>query len=225
MTVSYIASRYLPPLKQQSSQSTSAAIPERFFVPASKAEVEIEVKKSRFIGQAWPAADRAEAMDALDLARQQYPDARHHCWAYLIGSPKSPKTVAMSDDGEPGGTAGKPILNVLQHKNVGNIMLVVVRYFGGIKLGAGGLVRAYSQSAQTAMDALSLTEFVASVELEVRCNFAAEHSVRHWLSVHSGQIDEVRYEAEVVIRCSLAVSELPEWRQFRDTHQLSSKAL
>ncbi|MCW8886021.1 MAG: YigZ family protein [Motiliproteus sp.] len=112
-----------------------------YSVPQQRIEVETEIKKSRFIAWADRAENRDQAMAVLSEARNRYPDARHHCWAYLIGNPAQPKTQAMSDDGEPSGTAGKPILNVLQHNEIGDVMIVVSRYFGGIKLGAGGLVR------------------------------------------------------------------------------------
>ncbi|CAG0912002.1 unnamed protein product, partial [Cyprideis torosa] len=110
-----------------------------FFVPASRVEHELVVNKSRFIAWIAPASDREQAMALLDEARLAYPDARHHCWAYVLGNPSNAASAAANDDGEPAGTAGKPILNVIQHKAIGNIMVVVIRYFGGIKLGAGGL--------------------------------------------------------------------------------------
>jgi uncharacterized YigZ family protein len=162
-------------------------------VPAAPVAVEYESKKSRFIARAACAPDRAAALALLQQAKAQYPDARHHCWAYLLGNPASATSAAMSDDGEPAGTAGKPILNVLQHKGVGDIMLVVTRYFGGIKLGAGGLVRAYSAAAQLAMEQLVVQQRVAMVALQIGCGFAQEQTVRHWLSVCGGQVDNCHY--------------------------------
>ncbi|MDM7321872.1 MAG: YigZ family protein [Gammaproteobacteria bacterium] len=94
----------------------------------------------------------------------------------------------MGDDGEPSGTAGKPILNVLQHKGVGDVMLVVVRYFGGIKLGAGGLTRAYGQAAQAVMEVLPIEKRESRTTLMVRCDFAQEQGIRHWLVLHGGQV-------------------------------------
>lgn len=137
-------------------------------------------------------------MQALDEVKLAFPDARHHCWAYLIGDPAMPLTVAMSDDGEPSGTAGKPILNVLQHKDVGDILLVVVRYFGGIKLGAGGLVRAYSQAAQQAMDAITTQRRRILAPHLVRGDYALEQGLRHWLDVHGGEMRDVEYTNEVL---------------------------
>lgn len=174
-----------------------------YFVPAESFQIEYEVKKSQFISLAYYAADREQAMEALAHARERFPDARHHCWAYLIGSPQAPSTVAMSDDGEPSGTAGKPILNILQHKDVGDIMLVVVRYFGGIKLGAGGLVRAYSQAAQLAVDALPRREHRELIQLTVSGDFSTEQPLRHWLQLNDGKVEHVDYAERVVFTIAI----------------------
>ena len=128
-------------------------------------------------------------MAALAQARSDYPDARHHCWAYQIGSPKSPSTAAMSDDGEPSGTAGKPILNVIQHKDIGDLMIIVIRYFGGIKLGAGGLVRAYSAAAQQVIDTIELKEKKFLKRFNIKGDYALEQPLRHWLNSHEGLME------------------------------------
>lgn len=174
-----------------------------YFVPQRSASVEYEVKKSRFIAYAHHVHSREEAISAVDALREKYPDARHHCWAYLIGSPHSPTTVAMNDDGEPSGTAGKPILNVLQHKDVGDIIIVVVRYFGGIKLGAGGLVRAYSHSAQMVMDVLELEQRVELEAMTLEGDFAVEQSIRHWLDKNQGLMNEVEYSQRVTMHVQI----------------------
>ena len=109
------------------------------------AEAEIEIKKSRFIAHALPVSSRDDALKAVKQLKTRYPDARHHCWAYLLGDPTGAASAAMDDDGEPSGTAGRPILGVLQDRRVGDTLIVVVRYFGGIKLGASGLTRAIAR--------------------------------------------------------------------------------
>jgi len=187
-------------------------------VAAQTLEVEFEVKKSRFITRAYPATSREEAMVGLAQARKDYPDARHHCWAYLIGSPHSPTTLAMSDDGEPSGTAGKPILNVLQHKDVGDVMLVVIRYFGGIKLGASGLVRAYSAAAQQVMEALPVKTLVPMHSQALTGDYAFEQPLRHWLGVHQGLIDSVSYEADVCFAVQLQLDSLADFEAFCAAH-------
>lgn len=168
-----------------------------YTIPDGTTEVCYEIKKSRFIARLSLATDRDQAMQALEQAKQDYPDARHHCWAYQIGPPHTPRLAAMSDDGEPNGTAGKPILNVIQHKEVGDLMLVVIRYFGGIKLGAGGLVRAYSQSAQMAFDALNTKRHVELDSFSLLCDFQDEQAIRHWLKQFESEICSVEYAERV----------------------------
>ena len=190
-------------------------------IPKQAQQIEYEVKKSRFIARADYASSREHAMQQLALAQQDYPDARHYCWAYLLGDPANAASAAMSDDGEPAGTAGKPILNVMQHKGVGDVMLVVVRYFGGVKLGAGGLVRAYSAAAQQVMVALDVIERVAMTRLSARIAFAQEQFLRHWVAQHEGQIEEVEYGASDV----LVVVSLPELHAHAFTPMLAANAM
>ena len=183
-------------------------------VPSKSCEVCYEIKKSRFIARAVFADTREQAMSELAHAKKDYPDARHHCWAYQFGNPKSAVSAAMSDDGEPSGTAGKPILNVLQHKNVGDVMIIVTRYFGGIKLGAGGLVRAYSTSSQMAMDELETEQQVAREIFELNCDFSHEQPIRHWLSLHEGLVEGVVYAQQVTIILALPSSEEGAFRDY-----------
>ena len=177
--------------------------PQQYLIPNAFVEQVYEVKKSRFIARIGYAKNRAMALHILEQAKNDYPDARHHCWAYLIGNPDSPKTMAMSDDGEPSGTAGKPILNVLQHKNVGDIMLVVIRYFGGVKLGAGGLVRAYSSAAQLAMDYVLTDEYNETIEIKVLTDFSNEQGIRYWLTQYGGNVLSVAYAQQVELHIEL----------------------
>lgn len=172
-------------------------------VAAAPAQAEIEIKKSRFIALAQPIQSRAEGMDWLQQIQSQYPDARHHCWAYLIGNPLCASNAGMGDDGEPSGTAGKPILNVLQHKLVGNVMIIVVRYFGGIKLGAGGLTRAYGQATQAVMEVLPVEQKVAMVTLKIQCDFSQEQQIRHLLAQYEAQLQQVDYQQQVQLKVSL----------------------
>ncbi|MGU3582577.1 IMPACT family protein [Rhodococcus sp. C26F] len=126
--------------------------------PGPDVVVETEVKHSRFLA----AVRRVDTADAalafVDEQRRLYPDARHHCWAFVVGDDPSARAERSSDDGEPGGTAGIPMLQVLHHRDLVNVAVVVTRWFGGIKLGAGGLVRAYSGAVATALDEALLVE-------------------------------------------------------------------
>ncbi|MCC5855955.1 MAG: YigZ family protein [Idiomarina sp.] len=175
--------------------------------PANAVEVISEVKKSRFIAYATSVVDRESAMAQLELVRAKYPDARHHCWAYVLGNPVSPRSAAMNDDGEPSGTAGRPILKVLQHKAIGDVMIIVSRYFGGVKLGAGGLVRAYSSAAELSVRALKLTQHVPTTSCKVRCGFAHEQLIRHWLEQHQGHVTGADYGEEVLLKVDVPVAD------------------
>ena len=192
--------------------------------PKSPCSNELIVKKSRFIAYAYETSSREAAMEKLEQIRLKYPDARHHCWAYLLGSTEQPKSVAMSDDGEPSGTAGKPILNVLQHKDVGDIMVIVVRYFGGIKLGAGGLVRAYSSAAQSIYDLIETEEMIELESLTLQCGFDEEQKIRHILSRYEGSIESSEYGQSVELSIAIPAEEkqafVTELGNLKSTHFL-----
>ena len=175
-----------------------------YSTPASSLEREIEVKKSRFIARATAVVSRQEAMLALQQSKFDWPDARHHCWAYLIGNPTATCSAAMSDDGEPSGVAGKPILNVIQHKEIGDVIVVVNRYFGGIKLGAGGMVRAYTAAAEAVLGELPLERRHSVVTLSLVCDFSQEQSIRYWAEKHHAEISQVIYTQSVELRLTLS---------------------
>lgn len=128
-----------------------------FTLPAgADVEVETEVKHSRFIAVLRRVDGPVKAQEFLDEQRRRYPDARHHCWAYVTGNEPSERAERAGDDGEPGGTAGVPMLQVLRARDLVDVAVVVTRYFGGVKLGAGGLVRAYSGAVAAVVDAARL---------------------------------------------------------------------
>lgn len=166
-------------------------------VPARLHEIETEVRKSRFIAWVAPVTDRAAAMEVVAEARRRYPDARHHCWAYVLGRPGAATNAAMSDDGEPSGTAGKPILNVIEHKGIGDLIVVVTRYFGGIKLGAGGLVRAYAGATEAALSSVDLMTPRPVETVRILCDFSGEQPVRQEVGRHEGSVDSVAYAEQV----------------------------
>lgn len=164
----------------------------------------LEIKKSEFIAYAYPVTSREQAMFHVEQLRVKYPDARHWCWAYIIGDPENTTSAGFDDDGEPNGTAGRPILNVLQHKSIGNIIIVVVRYFGGIKLGAGGLTRAYAGSAQAAVDKMTLQPYVPMAQIQILADFATEAQCRYVVEDLNGQIDDVDYSKQVTLTITIA---------------------
>ena len=166
-------------------------------------QARIEIKKSVFIALAKRITNRSEAMNWLAEIQTAYRDARHHCWAYVIGDPSNATHAGTGDDGEPSGTAGKPILNVLTHKNIGNTMLIVVRYFGGIKLGAGGLTRAYGQAAQAVCQAMVLEDWIEQRLVSLRGSFEHEHPLRYLIEKHQGQWLDTHYGTDVTLTAQL----------------------
>ncbi len=167
-----------------------------YYIPTGHGEAELVEKRSRFIGQVWRVDSEAEARARIEEVRRQHYDARHHCWCYRI---REEGVERYSDDGEPQGTAGQPMLNVFQRENVTNVVCVVTRYFGGILLGAGGLVRAYTQSAKDALDRAGISVVRRWVALEVPCAYAQFESMRREVLAFGGVVEQVDYAADVLL--------------------------
>lgn len=140
-----------------------------FTAPGKEVDVEIAVKRSRFIASLRIELDTETANSTLKTFPALYPKANHHCWAYRIGMPSS--SEHCSDDGEPGGTAGRPILGVLKRHSLNNTLLVVTRYFGGIKLGVRGLIEAYGEAAELAVKDAGIAEMELCNRLELTCGY------------------------------------------------------
>ncbi|WP_067514389.1 YigZ family protein [Endozoicomonas ascidiicola] len=179
-------------------------MPADYDVPAETVVFETDVKKSRFITWIAHAPSKADAQAFIQSIRQKYPDATHHCTAYIAGSPNGGAAIACDDDGEPSGTAGKPMLNVLLHKGFGEVVAVVVRYFGGIRLGAGGLVRAYGSAVQAACEVLPLKRRVHLQKGVITCDYAQEQSVRHYLVSFQIQLMDCHYGDQVSLEIAAA---------------------
>jgi uncharacterized YigZ family protein len=179
---------------------------------AAPVSAEIDIRKSRFIALALPVADRDEAMRALERLRAGHPGATHVCWALLAGGQSG-----MSDDGEPSGTAGRPILEVLRHHEVDGVLAAVVRYYGGIKLGAGGLVRAYTDAIATAMQSAERIERIERGLLGIDIDYADEARVRRWIEQHDAELVQSDYAMTVrlVVRMAAAARE-PAAAELRD---------
>ena len=139
-----------------------------YYIPTKMAQAEFVEKKSRFIGSIWPVETEEEARARIEEVKKKHYDARHNCWAFRL---RSGSVERYSDDGEPQGTAGQPILNVFQREEVTNVLCVVTRYFGGILLGAGGLTRAYGKSAKDALDAAGISVVRPWTQIEVDCPY------------------------------------------------------
>ncbi|NNJ13091.1 YigZ family protein [Chloroflexales bacterium ZM16-3] len=174
----------------------------RYPIPAARARAEIVVINSRFIADAAPTADIAAAKAFIAETRAAMPDARHHCFAYLVGYGAS-VTAGMSDDGEPAGTAGRPMLAVLRGADLGDVAVVVTRYFGGTLLGTGGLVRAYGDAVKAVLEALPRGERVALRSLLVQTSYSDYAAIRRALEAHGATIEEEDFAADVSIVASL----------------------
>ena len=185
-------------------------------IPAGFLERETEIKKSRFIARVAPVSSRDEVKAWLEQARNDHPDARHICWAYQIGRPGAAAEAAMNDDGEPSGTAGKPILSVIQHKDLGDVLVMVIRYFGGIKLGAGGLVRAYAGATEAVLSGVERVIQQPMSQVTVTMTFADEQPLRHWCDQNGAEIDNVGYSAGVTADVSLVEEQNQEFAAFCD---------
>lgn len=175
----------------------------RYTVLAADTEHLLTEKNSEFLTFLHPVSNREQAMQWVEQYRQRYPDANHVCWAYIIGNTRQPQTQAFSDDGEPGGTAGKPMLHVLTERELGNCLAVVVRYFGGVKLGAGGLVRAYSNAVSQAVAKAELMYVSPTIDLYIIVSFAFEPRLRQLLQHYKATLDDVSYSDRVTVSISL----------------------
>ena len=170
-----------------------------FRVPFQAADSEFVEKRSRFISHIWPVETEEQAQQYIKDMKAKYYDARHNCWCYRIG----PATARYSDDGEPQGTAGQPMLKVLEREEVTNVCCVVTRYFGGILLGAGGLTRAYAKGAKDALVASGVAVMGAWARVEIPCTYPLYERVKLEVEAQSGVIDDTLYGADVTLSVSL----------------------
>ena len=170
-----------------------------YYIPTQESEATFVEKRSEFIGHVWRVESEEEARAHIEATKKKHYDARHNCWCYIIRG----GAVRYSDDGEPQGTAGQPMLNVFQREGVENVCCVVTRYFGGILLGAGGLVRAYTQSAKDALDAAGISVVRRWVAMEVPCTYGQFESVRREVLSFDGVVENVDYGADVVLSALL----------------------
>ncbi len=183
-----------------------------FPVPAGFHRTETVVKRSRFIASFFHGDSPEAARAAIQGVREEFPNANHNCWAFAAGPPGETARVGMSDDGEPHNTAGRPMLNVLAHSGVGEIVVVVTRFFGGVKLGTGGLVRAYSDAVKTGLETLPLKEKRVMETLTIRISYAHGDAVKKLVAAAGGGIVSEAYEAAVTFGVELPLNEIEDFR-------------
>lgn len=168
-------------------------------IAAGEAEVELRFKNSRFIGCAGQATSVEEAKAFIAVVRDRYPDASHHCYAFAAGYGAT-VTHGMSDDGEPSGTAGKPMLAVVQGADIGDVVVVASRYFGGTKLGTGGLVKAYTETAQAALAAVTIQRKVETELLSIDLSYDSYTPCRKRIEELGGLVEHEAFEISVVLQ-------------------------
>ena len=166
-------------------------------VPFEDTESEFTEKRSRFISHIWKVESETEARERIGQMKKKYYDARHNCWCYLI---QEGGVVRYSDDGEPQGTAGQPMLNVFQREEITNVCCVVTRYFGGVLLGAGGLTRAYTKGAKDALDAAGISTMSLWTLWDVPCTYPLFERMKLDVEACGGVIWDTQYGADILLR-------------------------
>lgn len=184
----------------------------RYPIPASETRVELRVKNSRFLATVAPVFTVEGAKAFVSRIKSEFADATHNVPAYVVGHGAA-VTAHCNDDGEPAGTAGRPVLAVLQGSGLGDCAIVVTRYFGGTKLGTGGLVRAYGDAARAVLDAVPRAEKVPTHTVLFAVPYALFEQVRLLVEAHNGRILDETFAADVTITARFAVERLPAFQQ------------
>jgi uncharacterized YigZ family protein len=184
----------------------------RILTIAREAECRLEIRRSRFVARSFKRTTPEAALEAVKEVREAHRDANHNVWAFRVGT--TGEQARYSDDGEPKGTAGPPLLEVLKRTAAANVLLVVTRYFGGIKLGAGGLVRAYGEAGKSVLEASGLKELrrMATLEADVPYNLLA--GLEHLAARDGVEILERRFGEWVTVALRLPADSVGEWRTF-----------
>lgn len=171
-----------------------------YYIPTQNAETEFTEKRSRFLGHVWRVESEGEARARVEEMKKLHHDARHNCWCYII---RETGVERYSDDGEPQGTAGQPMLEVFRREGITNVCCVVTRYFGGVLLGAGGLTRAYGRSAKDALDAAGISVVRRWAEVTLGCPYSLLERVKLEVDGAQGLTGGVDYAADVTLRALL----------------------
>ena len=172
---------------------------EGFFAPAGSGEGVLVEKRSKFLSLVLPVSDEGSAKEELTRIREKYSDASHNCWCYIIRN----GVERYSDDGEPQGTAGLPMLEVFRRTGIVDVLCVVTRYYGGTMLGKGGLMRAYSEAAKLALEDAGISEYKLFECLEIACNYNVVSRIKHELDAFSVILNSIEYVENVIFKISI----------------------
>lgn len=189
-----------------------------YLIPAAPVVFEETIKKSRFLTLLAHTPGREAAQAFVRAVKAEHPDARHHCWAFIAGAPNDAQQWGFSDDGEPSGTAGKPILARLEGSGIGEICAIVVRYYGGIRLGTGGLVRAYGGGIGGALPLITTILKVPHTSLSLNCEYDQLTDVQHIIGVHNGVVEDIAYGINLSITISIPDEQLAALREHLNNH-------
>ncbi|UQZ90313.1 YigZ family protein [Deltaproteobacteria bacterium Smac51] len=182
----------------------------QYLMPAGFGEAELIEKKSKFVGRVWPVETEAGAVGHIEEMRRQHREANHNVYAYIV---RGEGIVRCGDDGEPQGTSGLPTLGVFQKEGVTNVCCVVTRYFGGILLGAGGLVRAYSKAARLALDAAGINIMRRWSMLLVDCPYALYERMKIQVETFNGLVASTEFGADILLEVMLPEEETPAFSE------------
>ncbi len=182
----------------------------RYPIPADESKVELFFKNSRFIGRATHTPTVEAAKTFIEQIKTEEPNCSHAVYAFAVGYGAS-VTHGMSDAGEPSGTAGRPTLAVVKGSNLGDITVVIVRYFGGTKLGTGGLVKAYTETAQTAIAKLAITEKIEWKTVKITVQYAQYEQIKRLIENHKGYIDDETFATDVLLSLRFTIDDLPSF--------------
>jgi uncharacterized YigZ family protein len=186
--------------------------PDAYPVPAAAGSAEIRIKGSRFLASSHPCREESLANTLIAEINSRYPDACHHCWAFSLGHPDN-RFQRYSDDGEPGGSAGPPIARAILSSGLSDIVCVVTRWFGGTKLGVGGLIRAYGQAARESLHQIEPGECLQTLKLQGQFPYELEPQLRSLLARLHGVIMDTEYGAQVTWTLKLPPSAFDRWQK------------
>lgn len=180
----------------------------RYPIPAGEARIELQIKNSRFIGRAGYTPSVGEAKAFIEKVKTEEPGCTHAVYAFAVGHGAA-VTHGMSDAGEPSGTAGRPALAVVKGSGLGDVTVVIVRYFGGTKLGTGGLVKAYTETAQAVLVELPVTEKVERRSIKVTIDYPFYEQIKRLIATYQGQIETEEFAADISLKLTFIADDLP----------------
>lgn len=183
----------------------------RYPIPNGEARIELQVKNSRFIGRAAYTPSIEAAKTFIEQIKAEEPQCSHAVYAFAVGHGAA-VTHGMSDAGEPSGTAGRPALAVVKGSGLGDVTVVIVRYFGGTKLGTGGLVKAYTEAAQLVLAALPITEKVERQAVQVTIPYPYYNQIKRLVEAYQGQIESEEFATEITLRLTFIADDLPAFQ-------------